>query len=203
MLRKQKHGLVSAAALTLISVILLCFSGCQSSGNNADHPVCEIVIKDFGTVTVTLDRTAAPITVDHFTELARKGAYDGSVITRIQAGFVLQGGEGAKDSSTIKGEFASNGVDNPIKHKKGVISMARATSYNSASSQFFIMLDDASSLDGDYAAFGSVTGGWNVIEKIISSKVAKDFRNDYYGVAMGFLNEEAYITIETVKVVSD
>ena len=163
--------------------------------------MCEIVVKDFGTITVTLNRKEAPITVDHFVKLAKNGAFDGSVFNRVQTGFVLQGGAGAKDDSTIKGEFKSNGVDNNILHKKGVISMARAKDPNSASSQFFIMLEDNATLDGDYAAFGEVTGGWDTVEKICASITADDYTQDYYGLAMGFLKDTSMITIETIRVV--
>jgi len=205
-LKKQTIGRVSfaAAILILLSSVFL-FGSCGKSEEaepTSKAPVCEIVVKGFGSITVTLDGEAAPITVNHFLKLAESGAYDGSVFTRVQVGYFLQGGQGAKDNSTIKGEFSSNGVDNPLKHKKGVISMARATDPNSASSQFFITLSDVSSLDGDYAAFGSVTDGWDTVEKIVSSVGAADCRNDYYGTAMGFLNESSYITIETVKVIS-
>ncbi|MBO4326727.1 MAG: peptidylprolyl isomerase [Clostridia bacterium] len=198
--RKMIKTVLTAVIAPAILLAMFGSAGCAKTGA---HPVCEIVVKDFGTITVTLNGEEAPITVEHFVKLAKEGSFDGSVINRIQAGFVLQGGAGAKDDSTIKGEFKSNGVNNNILHKKGVISMARAQDPDSASSQFFIMLDDNSTLDGDYAAFGEVTDGWDTVEKICASVNADDFREDYYGVMMGFLKDENYITIETVRVISD
>lgn len=188
----------------ILFAVVLAFTLCGCS-NKAGSVKAEMVIKDYGTITLTLDRTQAPITVDHFVKLAKNGSYDDSKIIRMQEGFVLQGGAGAKDNSTIKGEFSSNGVKNNIQHKKGVISMARATDPNSASSQFFIVLDDKaqSSLDGSYAAFGRVTDGWDVIEKICSDITPDKCTNDYYGFVMGFLRESEYITIETVRIVED
>ena len=121
-----------------------------------------IKIKDKGTIKVELDEKAAPITVANFTELVGKGFYDGLIFHRVISGFMIQGGcpngTGTGGSGkNITGEFAANGIDNPIKHKRGVISMARAMAPNSASSQFFIMHKDAPHLDGQYAAFGKVT----------------------------------------------
>ena len=191
---------LTAVISVFLTVLFLFLPGCGSS--SPDAAVCEIVVKDYGIITVTLDGISAPTTVSHFIKLAESGAYDGSYFNRVQAGFVLQGGAGAKDTSTIKGEFASNGVSNDIKHEKGVISMARATDPNSASSQFFIMLETDSTLDGNYAAFGRVTDGWDTVEKICSSVSPADYTEDYYGQAMGFLKSSSYILIETVRVVS-
>ena len=136
----------------------------------------QIKIRDYGTVTLELDADAAPLTVQNFLALAEDGFYDGLTFHRIMDGFMIQGGDplgngtGGSDEK-IKGEFAANGVQNDISHVKGVISMARATPYNSASSQFFIMVADYTGLDGNYAAFGHVTEGMEVAEKI-----AKDAR---------------------------
>ena len=131
----------------------------------------KITIKDYGTITVELNGDAAPVTVDNFMKLAKAGFYNGLTFHRIIDGFMIQGGDpegtgrgGSKDR--IKGEFSSNGVNNPISHVKGVISMARAQDPNSASSQFFITVADATYLDGSYAAFGTVTDGMDVAEKI-------------------------------------
>ena len=136
----------------------------------------EITIRGYGTVKLELDASAAPITVENFCTLAQSGFYDGLTFHRIIDGFMIQGGDpkgnGTGGSGTnIKGEFAANGVDNPISHVKGVISMARAKPYDSASSQFFITVADATFLDGDYAAFGYVTEGMDILEQI-----AKDAR---------------------------
>lgn len=134
----------------------------------------EIVIKDYGTIKLELDGDTAPITVQNFIDLAKDGFYDGLTFHRIMTGFMMQGGSsdglGYEGSDTcIKGEFASNGVNNPIKHVRGTISMARANDYNSGSSQFFICHQTSPSvinLDGDYAAFGHVTEGLDVVDKV-------------------------------------
>nr|MBQ1577843.1 peptidylprolyl isomerase [Oscillospiraceae bacterium] len=136
----------------------------------------EIPVKDYGTIKLELDEGAAPITVANFIQLAQSGFYDGLTFHRIMDGFMIQGGDpdgngtgGSKE--TIKGEFAKNGVSNPISHVKGTISMARSNDPNSARSQFFITVADATFLDGSYAAFGRVTEGMEVAEQI-----AKDAR---------------------------
>ena len=203
-MNRKKTAKMIKTILTAVLAPTICLSlfgaaGCKKAGS----PVCEIVVKDYGTITVTLNRSEAPITVDHFVKLAKAGSFDGSVINRVQAGFVLQGGAGAKDDSTIKGEFKSNGVNNNLLHKKGVISMARTTEPDSASSQFFIMLEDNSTLDGNYAAFGEVTAGWDTVEKICAAVNSSDYTEDYYGIMMGFLKETSYFTIETVRVISE
>jgi peptidyl-prolyl cis-trans isomerase B (cyclophilin B) len=139
-----------------------------------------IEMEDGGIIKIELDEKAAPLTAANFTKLVSEGFYDGLTFHRIIPGFMIQGGDpegtgcgGSKD--TIKGEFASNGVDNPLKHSRGVISMARATDPNSASSQFFIMHADAPYLDGNYAAFGKVTEGMDVVDRIANVKT--DFRD--------------------------
>ena len=136
----------------------------------------EITVKDYGVIKLELDEGTAPITVANFIKLAQSGFYDGLTFHRIMDGFMIQGGDpkgngtgGAEEK--IKGEFRQNGVNNPISHVKGVISMARAQDPNSASSQFFITVADSTFLDGGYAAFGRVTEGMEVAEQI-----AKDAR---------------------------
>ena len=124
-----------------------------------------------GIIKLALDASAAPNTVKNFLSLADKGYYDGLTFHRIIPGFMIQGGcpEGTGMGGpgySIKGEFAANGVKNPLKHKRGVISMARAMNPNSAGSQFFIMHQDAPHLDGQYAAFGKVTEGMDVVDAI-------------------------------------
>ncbi len=131
----------------------------------------EITIRDYGVIKLELDEGTAPITVANFIKLAQDGFYDGLTFHRIMDGFMIQGGDpegnGTGGSSeTIRGEFEKNGVGNPIRHVKGVISMARAQDFNSASSQFFITVADATFLDGSYAAFGRVTEGMEVAEKL-------------------------------------
>ncbi|MBR6651098.1 MAG: peptidylprolyl isomerase [Clostridia bacterium] len=128
-------------------------------------------VKDFGVIKLTLDHKQAPITVENFVSLVEKGFYDGLTFHRIIEDFMIQGGDpkgngtGGSDEN-IKGEFAANYVNNTISHKRGVISMARSQDYNSASSQFFICHADATYLDGQYAAFGQVTEGLDVVDKI-------------------------------------
>ena len=131
----------------------------------------EIDIKDYGTVKLELDGDTAPVTVQNFMDLANDGFYDGLTFHRIIDGFMIQGGDPNGDGTggsdrNIKGEFASNGIKNVISHKKGVISMARAQDPDSGSSQFFIMVEDGDYLDGDYAAFGHVTEGQDIVDKI-------------------------------------
>ncbi len=132
-------------------------------------------IRDKGAIKLELDETTAPITVKNFTELVEQGFYDGLIFHRVIKGFMIQGGcpngTGTGGSGkNIKGEFAANGVKNDMKHKRGVISMARAMAPDSASSQFFIMHEDAPHLDGQYAAFGHVTEGMEIVDMIAGTK---------------------------------
>ena len=134
-------------------------------------PHAVIDVKDYGKIRVALDAGAAPVTVENFIKLAKDGFYDGLTFHRIIDGFMIQGGDPAGNGTggsdkTIVGEFASNGHQNPISHVKGVISMARANDPDSASSQFFITVADSVFLDGEYAAFGYVTEGMEVADKI-------------------------------------
>ena len=127
----------------------------------------EITIKDMGTITVELDGDAAPITVQNFLDLAGSGFYDGLTFHRIINGFMMQGGDPNGDGTggseqTIKGEFAENGIENDLSHTRGAISMARAQDMDSASSQFFIVHQDSTYLDGQYACFGYVTEGMDI-----------------------------------------
>ena len=141
----------------------------------------EITVRDYGTIKLELDASVAPITVENFVKLAKSGFYDGLTFHRIMDGFMIQGGDpdgngtGGSDEK-IKGEFSKNGVPNPISHVKGVISMARSNDPDSASSQFFITVADSTFLDGSYAAFGRVTEGMEVAEKI--AKDAKPVDNN-------------------------
>ena len=140
----------------------------------------DIVVKDYGTITVALDGATAPITVQNFVSLAKSGFYDGLTFHRIMDGFMIQGGDPKGDGtggaeSNIVGEFQSNGIANSISHTRGTISMARASGdENSASSQFFIVQKDSLFLDGDYAAFGHVTSGMEVVDKICADAKPTD-----------------------------
>ena len=139
----------------------------------------KIKVKDYGTIEVELDGDTAPITVANFIKLVNEKFYDGFTFHRIMSGFMIQGGDplgngtGGSDE-TIKGEFSSNGVENNISHKRGVISMARSSDPDSASSQFFIMHQDSTYLDGEYAAFGKVTKGMKVVDKICEDATPTD-----------------------------
>lgn len=131
----------------------------------------EIVVKDYGTITVALDPQEAPITCENFIDLAKSGFYDGLTFHRIMQGFMIQGGDpnhngtGGSDVS-IKGEFSDNGVENAIQLKRGTIAMARSSHYDSASSQFFICDADDDFLNGQYAGFGHVISGMDVVDQI-------------------------------------
>lgn len=139
----------------------------------------EIRVKDYGTIKLELDADVAPITVTNFVNLVNEGFYNGLTFHRIISGFMIQGGDpnangtGGSDQE-IKGEFAANGVENNISHTRGTISMARAQDYNSASSQFFIMHKDALYLDKQYAAFGKVLEGMEVVDKICETVQVQD-----------------------------
>lgn len=173
---------LTISVLCLI-MALTCLCSCgkdnKPQGENNDSAVSgkgthhvEIDVKDYGKISLELDGDTAPITVANFIELAKSGFYDGLTFHRIMSGFMIQGGDpegtgfGGSDNK-IKGEFAANGVQNNISHKRGVISMARSiNSYDSGSSQFFICHEDKPFLDGDYAAFGHVTEGIEVVDAI-------------------------------------
>ncbi|MBR2539500.1 MAG: peptidylprolyl isomerase [Mogibacterium sp.] len=143
----------------------------QPAENGIGIHHAEIEIQDYGTIALELDGDTAPITVQNFMDLANAGFYDGLTFHRIMDGFMIQGGDplgngmGGSDHN-IKGEFDMNGVRNDISHVKGVISMARAQDPDSGSSQFFITVADSEFLDGQYAAFGHVTSGQDVADKI-------------------------------------
>lgn len=142
-------------------------------------PVVEIEIQDYGTIRLELDGEHAPISTKNFVTLAQEGFYNGLTFHRIIEGFMMQGGDplgnGMGGSQVnIKGEFLMNGVANPLKHTRGAISMARAQDPNSASSQFFIVHEDAFFLDGQYAAFGYVTDGMEVVDKVCESAKVVD-----------------------------
>ncbi len=171
----------------IFSILLACFmvttllTGCgenqqqEETQNDANllsgKHTAEIVVKDYGTIKLELDADTAPITVTNFVNLANDGFYNGLTFHRIIDGFMIQGGDplgngtGGSDTN-IKGEFEQNGVKNDISHVRGVISMARSQDNDSASSQFFIVQADSTYLDGQYAAFGHVTEGMEVVDAI-------------------------------------
>lgn len=157
----------------------------------------EITVKDYGKIDLELDADVAPITVTNFIDLVNDNFYDGLTFHRIIDGFMIQGGDplgngtGGSDK-TIKGEFSDNGVNNSISHVRGVISMARSNSYDSASSQFFIVHEDSTFLDGKYAAFGKVTSGIDIVDKLAKVKVEDD---------NGTVSKENQPIIESIKVI--
>ncbi len=171
----------------IISIFM--FSGCKKEDEApADteglylsglHHV-EIDVKDYGVIKLELDADTAPITVTNFINLVKDGFYDGLTFHRIVSGFMIQGGDptgtgrGGSDNP-IKGECSNNGVKNDISHVRGTVSMARTPdSYNSASSQFFIVHEDSTFLDGEYAAFGWVTEGMEVVDAICEDTPVQD-----------------------------
>ena len=165
---KKRIVCLLAAALFLLG-LTACAN--KDRGNNGDTIMVEITMRDGGVIKLELYPEVAPITVENFTKLAGEGFYDGLIFHRVINGFMIQGGDPEGTSfggsgENIKGEFAVNGVANNISHVRGVISMARSRSYNSASSQFFIVHKDATYLDGQYAAFGRVIEGMDVVDAI-------------------------------------
>ena len=171
-------------ALILCLTLIFSFAGCgkedkkESSEGIGTHNAT-ITVKNYGVIKLELDGDTAPITVQNFVDLAKDGFYDGLTFHRIVDGFMIQGGdpEGTGmggSGKNIVGEFSANGYENNIKHEYGVISMARSQDPNSASSQFFIVLGNSSHLDGSYAAFGKVTEGMEIVEKIAKNTPVTD-----------------------------
>ena len=187
---KRKIGIAAAIILALFVV-----TGCQKQEETPKKSEqkkteaseellsgthhAEIQVKDYGTITVELDADTAPITVTNFVNLAKDGFYDNLTFHRIMDGFMIQGGDPNGDGTggadqTIKGEFSSNVVENEISHTRGTISMARAQDPDSASSQFFIVQEDSDYLDGNYAAFGHVTSGMEIVDQICKDVPVED-----------------------------
>ncbi len=166
----------------LLCVILCCFPIAACANSSASAPIVEMEMADGGIVRIQLDPEAAPVTVENFIGLVNDGFYDGLIFHRVIEGFMVQGGDptgqGNGGSGTkIEGEFAAGGHDNPISHNRGVISMARSgNDYNSASSQFFIVHEDSTFLDGEYAAFGKVTEGMDVVDAIAAVETGENDR---------------------------
>lgn len=163
-----------------------------------EKPQIKIHIKDYGVITAQLEPDAAPITVENFLKLAKDGFYDGLTFHRIISGFMIQGGDPLGNGmggseQMIKGEFSGNGVDNPLSHTRGALSMARAQNKDSASSQFFIVHKDSDFLNGDYAVFGYVTEGMDVVDKICDNVAVED--------SNGTVKKENQPVIERVEVV--
>jgi peptidyl-prolyl cis-trans isomerase B (cyclophilin B) len=188
--RKQTGGIVFFLSL----VLLLLLSGCGTTKSEPskeenttqakvispdDYPIVTITMEDNSTITLELYPDKAPNTVNNFVSLVNKGFYDGLIFHRIIPDFMIQGGDPNGNGTggpgySIKGEFSENGFENDLKHERGVISMARSQLPDSAGSQFFIMVADAPHLDGEYAPFGKVIEGMDVVDKIVSSKRDKN-----------------------------
>lgn len=137
---------------------------------NDTNPQITIKVKDIGSMTVELFPSVAPLSVNNMIALAEDNYYKNTEFHRIIKGFMIQGGQGKQNVTPIKGEFKSNGVDNPLPHKRGVISMARTMVKDSATSQFFIVHKEAPHLDEDYAAFGGLVEGFEVLDTIATAK---------------------------------
>ena len=185
----------------LIGLILI--TGCSDNAteNYLKGKVnVEIDVQDYGVIALELDADVAPITVTNFVNLINEKFYDGLTFHRIIDGFMIQGGDPDHNGTggspnKIKGEFSDNGIENNISHKRGVISMARrGDSFDSASSQFFIVHEDSTFLDGAYAAFGYVTDGMDVVDKI-----AKDVKVEDDNGTVLFENQPVITTIKVVE----
>jgi len=174
---------IVGAIIVVIGVSFLLFKLGVFSNNgvagDSDHPRVAIEIEGHGTIVVELDRTQAPQTVDNFMKLVNEGFYNGLTFHRIINGFMIQGGDptgtgsgGSED--TIEGEFAANGINNNISHERGVISMARPNDFNAARSQFFIVHQDATFLDGQYASFGHVVSGMDIVDALATGTAVTD-----------------------------
>ena len=188
---KKTTGIIAGILLlivVLVAAVIALFAvrgkkesteGSTETINAAGKHHIEIQVKDYGTIKAELDGDTAPITVANFLKLAESGFYDGLTFHRIIDGFMIQGGDpkgngtGGADE-TIKGEFSQNGVENKLSHVRGTLSMARSQDMDSASSQFFIVQSDCTSLDGQYAAFGTVTEGMDLVDKICKDTPVQD-----------------------------
>lgn len=163
------------SAILLAALLLLPLCACGNKDWSGTHHV-EIVVKDYGTITVEVNGDVAPITTANFLNLAKRGFYDGTTFYRVLDGFAIYGGDPNKNGTgtsgeTITGEFTSNGVANSFSNTRGAIGMARGVHYNSASCQFYILQKDATYLDGDFAVFGYVITGISVVDDICKAVI--------------------------------
>ncbi len=186
--------------LFVMAGVVLTMCSCGKKEEEQKIYKAEIEIKDMGTIKLELDAEQAPITVKNFVSLARDGFYDGLTFHRVVENFMIQGGDPNGDGTggsgkTIKGEFKNNGVQNEISHTRGTISMGRVNKQNnSASSQFFIVHKDSTYLDGDYAAFGHVTEGMEIVDEIAeNTPVANELT--------GYVAKENQPVITSIKIV--
>lgn len=196
--------------VVIVLLIALAVLGANREGKRKEEPKKEEVkyltgkvnvemsVKNYGKVTMELDADVAPITVTNFVSLVNSKFYDGLTFHRIIEGFMVQGGDPKADGTggsekTIKGEFKENGVENNISHVRGTVSMARANDPDSASSQFFIVVEDSTFLDGKYAGFGKVTSGMDVMDNIVKDAKPTDDN--------GSIDKENQPVIEYIKVI--
>ena len=205
----MKKGFVKIISIAVLAGVLTgtVLTGCNDNKNQTSvtESVVEVSkketydpIKDYGKIIVKLDQKSAPITCANFVALANMGFYDGLTFHRIMKDFMMQGGDpegtgNGGSENTIKGEFSANGVENPLLHTRGAISMARASySMDSASSQFFIVHQTSPHLDGQYACFGYVTDGMSVVDKICEE--AEPIDNN------GTIEKEKQPVINSIKI---
>lgn len=214
MVKKMKNKFKIIACLAA-SLAIFSFSGC---GETSTEPVkIQITLQNGEIMKGELYPDIAPISVENFVNLIEDDFFDGLIFHRVIPGFMIQGGGydesfydgnfNPKEADTIKGEFSSNGVTNDLKHERGVISMARATSPNSASSQFFIMHEDSEYLDGQYAAFGKITEGLEVVDEIANVETIDvdgtvDVDGESYENTMNDVPEEP-IVIESIDIITE
>ena len=171
----------------LVLTLLLVIPGCASNETSEENPVVTVKMADGGTFQVELYPDTAPNTVNNFISLVESGFYDGLTFHRVEQGLLIQGGDPNGNGTggpgyTIQGEFPNNSFENDLKHTEGVISMARAMDPDSAGSQFFICLTALPSLDGDYATFGKVISGMDVVQSIAIGDVMESVTVDTKGV---------------------
>ena len=196
-IKKISVNLLKIICLLLVFLFCLIIGGCSGSKTSGKHHA-EIDIKDYGKISVELDADSAPITVQNFIDLANSGFYDNLTFHRIIKDFMMQGGDpegmgmGGSDK-TIKGEFKNNGVNNTLSNTRGAIAMARSKAYDSASSQFFIVQKDSTYLDGDYAVFGYVTDGIDIVDNICNNTPVTD--------SNGTVKKENQPVINTIKII--
>ena len=175
------------------AAVVFTLAGCGSSSSTSSSSLISldntdtmtgkvlvaIEIQDYGTIKAELNADIAPATVTNFVNLVNEGFYDGLTFHRVIEGFMIQGGDPAGNGTggsdlNVQGEFSSNSIENPLSHTRGAISMARSSSYDSASSQFFIVQQDATYLDGDYAVFGYVYEGMDIVDQIAANTPVTD-----------------------------
>ena len=198
MLHKERKETVKKWIVLLLAALMLLSLACAKGKTDTDanttkteedttvdksHPIATITMKDGGVIQLELYPEVAPESVKNFISLANSGFYDGLIFHRVIMGFMIQGGDPLGKGTggpgyAIKGEFAANGVQNDISHVRGVLSMARSSAYDSGGSQFFIVQTDSTYLDGNYAAFGRVTSGMDVVDAI--AKTTTDSKNKPY-----------------------